>query len=109
MCEVPELTLTMRMWSAADPCNMCTPAITDPALCTNVGGIWKHPQCSVTSQLQCNQHGGQWRSEKQWTLKGGVDLLIVGLLQVKAYQYVCVSSTMRECIAGSEESDLGSG
>ena len=64
---------------------MVSAAITDPALCTNVGGMWKQPVCSVTSQPGCTQHGGQWKSAEQWTLKGGVDLLIVGLLQVKLF------------------------
>lgn len=61
---------------------MADAAITDPALCTNVGGMWKQPECSVSSQLACGEHGGQWQPAKQWTLQGGVDLLIVGLLQV---------------------------
>ena len=57
-------------------------AITDSALCKNVGGVWRQPECSVSSQLACTDHGGQWQAAEQWTLKGGVDLLIVGLLQV---------------------------
>ena len=57
-------------------------AITDSALCKNVGGVWHQPECSVSSQLACTDHGGQWQAAEQWTLKGGVDLLIVGLLQV---------------------------
>ena len=73
-------------------CDVDVAAITDAALCTNVGGVWKQPKCSVASQLACTQHGGQWQSAEQWTLKGGVDLLIVGLLQVKLHHpcpYVC--------------------
>lgn len=56
--------------------------ITDAALCTNVGGVWRQPQCSVKSQTACGGHGGQWQPAEQWSLKGGVDLLIVALLQV---------------------------
>ena len=63
---------------------MCCAAIMDAALCTQVGGTWKQPECSVSSQLACGQHGGQWAPAEQWTLAGGVDLLIVGLLQVQS-------------------------
>ena len=63
---------------------MCCAAITEATLCTQVGGTWKQPKCSVSSQLACGQHGGQWAPAEQWTLAGGVDLLIVGLLQVQS-------------------------
>ncbi len=36
----------------------------------------------MKSQLACGEHGGQWEPAKMWSLKGGVDLLIVALLQV---------------------------
>ena len=83
---------------------MDSAAITDPALCTNVGGVWKQPKCSVSSQLECDQHGGQWRSAEQWTLKGGVDLLIVGLLQVELYHHVLmlVALLMSTSVLASE-------
>ncbi|CAL8463500.1 g3034 [Coccomyxa elongata] len=57
------------------------PTIKDAQLCTAVGGIYSQPKCSVKSQLACGEHGGQWNPNAMWSLHGGVDLLIVALLQ----------------------------
>ncbi|EIE27477.1 hypothetical protein COCSUDRAFT_64250 [Coccomyxa subellipsoidea C-169] len=57
------------------------PSIAEAQLCTSVGGKWAAPECTVKSQLACGEHGGQWEPAKMWSLKGGVDLLIVALLQ----------------------------
>ena len=77
-------------------------AITDSALCKNVGGVWHQPECSVSSQLACTDHGGQWQAAEQWTLKGGVDLLIVGLLQVThSACWLCLPGPhMSACLPG---------
>jgi hypothetical protein len=47
-----------------------------------VGGQWNPAQCAVNSQEACQNSGGQWNAGRMWSLQGGVDLLIVGLLQV---------------------------
>ena len=57
-------------------------AIGSEPLCAQAGGLWTPLQCSVTSQPACTEHGGSWLPAPMWTLEGGVDLLIVGLLQV---------------------------
>lgn len=57
-------------------------AIADAQQCTSLGGSWRQAQCAVKSQQACTDHGGQWTAGTMWSLQGGVDLLIVGLLQV---------------------------
>ena len=56
-------------------------AIASQQTCTQVGGVWTPPACDVQSQIYCREAGGVWDPAPMWTLKGGVDLLIVGLLQ----------------------------
>ena len=63
-------------------------AIGNQQLCTQAGGQWTSARCSVTSQPACTEHGGSWAPAPMWTLKGGVDLLIVGLLQALSLSLV---------------------
>lgn len=69
---------------------VCAAGISNEQTCTQVGGGWTQPQCAVGSQSACTQHGGDWAPAPMWTLKGGVDLLIVGLLQVLAFAFACM-------------------
>jgi hypothetical protein len=57
------------------------PAITAPEVCTAAAGTWSPATCSITQQPACAAAGGAWSPRPRWTLEGGLDLLVVGLLQ----------------------------
>ena len=59
-------------------------AIHTANMCTLAGGTWTPPACQITSQPLCSAAGGIWSPSHMWTLEGGLDLLIVGLLQARA-------------------------
>ena len=46
-----------------------------------MGGVWKGAACKVGAQPLCTAAGGAWTPRKMWSLEGGNDLLVVGLLQ----------------------------
>lgn len=46
-----------------------------------MGGQWHSAVCKVGAQPLCVSAGGTWTPRRMWSLEGGVDLLIVGLLQ----------------------------
>jgi hypothetical protein len=58
-------------------------AIKEANTCTGVGGVWSSSACAPTSQPACTAAGGVWDPAAMWTLKGGADLLVVALMQVK--------------------------
>lgn len=47
----------------------------------SVGGVWRSAACKLGTQPLCASVGGTWAPRKMWSLEGGVDLLVVGLLQ----------------------------
>lgn len=57
------------------------PAISAPEVCTAAAGTWSPATCSITQQPACAAAGGAWSPRPRWTLEGGLDLLVVGLLQ----------------------------
>lgn len=56
-------------------------AITTSSTCSAASGTWTNSTCSVTIQPPCSAAGGSWSPRAMWSLEGGMDLLIVGLLQ----------------------------
>ena len=46
-----------------------------------MGGQWHSAACKVGAQPLCASAGGTWTPRRMWSLEGGVDLLVVGLLQ----------------------------
>ena len=56
-------------------------AIGTQQVCTSVGGQWHSAACKVGAQPLCASAGGTWTPRRMWSLEGGVDLLVVGLLQ----------------------------
>lgn len=59
-------------------------AINNQATCTSVGGVWSAATCQLLQQPVCDQAQGSWRPQKRDSLVGGLDLLYVGLMQVRA-------------------------
>ena len=57
-------------------------AIQDATTCTSVGGMYTQAMCSIKQQPACEAAGGVWHPRTMWSLRGGVDFLLVGLLQV---------------------------
>ena len=56
-------------------------AISTQQVCGSVGGQWHSAACKVGAQPLCTSAGGTWTPRRMWSLEGGVDLLLVGLLQ----------------------------
>jgi hypothetical protein len=56
-------------------------AITTTDTCSTVNGTWAPAACSITQQPPCAAAGGAWKPRTMWSLEGGMDMLIVGLLQ----------------------------
>jgi len=56
-------------------------AISTQQVCTSVGGRWAAAACKVGTAPLCAGAGGAWSPRRMWSLEGGVDMLIVGLLQ----------------------------
>ena len=48
-----------------------------------MGGTWSPSTCQLLQQPVCTQSGGNWLPRKRSSLEGGMDLLTVGLLQVR--------------------------
>lgn len=61
---------------------VCWAAITSQDVCTSVGGTWTASTCQLLQQQVCRQSGGDWRPRKRASLEGGMDLLVVALMQV---------------------------
>jgi hypothetical protein len=57
------------------------PTISNQTLCTDVGGAYTPQQCKLLTQPVCTANSGNWKPREMWSLAGGVDLLIVALLQ----------------------------
>eukprot|EP00879_Flechtneria_rotunda_P010733 GHRR01011215.1.p1 GENE.GHRR01011215.1~~GHRR01011215.1.p1 ORF type:complete len:596 (+),score=197.04 GHRR01011215.1:814-2601(+) len=49
--------------------------------CALVSGVWSPPSCKISQQPVCAAAGGTWQPRNMWSLEGGLDMLIVGLLQ----------------------------
>lgn len=60
-------------------------AINNQATCTSVGGVWSAATCQLLQQPVCDQAQGNWRPQKRDSLVGGMDLLYVGLMQVRPH------------------------
>ena len=56
-------------------------AIGTQQVCGSVGGQWHSAACKVGAEPLCASAGGTWAPRRMWSLEGGMDLLIVGLLQ----------------------------
>lgn len=56
-------------------------AISTQQVCTSVGGRWAAAACKVGTAPLCAAAVGSWSPRRMWSLEGGVDMLIVGLLQ----------------------------
>ena len=67
--------------SALLTCAWPRAAIDTQQVCTSVGGVWRSAACKLGTQPLCASVGGTWAPRKMWSLEGGVDLLLVGLLQ----------------------------
>lgn len=63
----------------APPCS----AGLNQTLCSLVNGTWVPPSCAPTTEPACDTAGGAWSPRKMGSLEGGLDLLVVGLLQVR--------------------------
>ncbi|WIA39871.1 hypothetical protein OEZ86_013316 [Tetradesmus obliquus] len=70
--------LTVASFMAAS-CNYTAIASTD--ICAAANGTWAPAACSVSQQPPCAAAGGAWAPRSMWSLEGGMDMLIVGLLQ----------------------------
>eukprot|EP00891_Asterochloris_glomerata_P000355 jgi/Astpho2/355/Aster-02232 len=57
------------------------PTISDQGVCTSVGGQWNTSACALSQQPACSRAGGDWVPRKMWSLEGGLDFFIVGILQ----------------------------
>lgn len=57
------------------------PTIADATTCTNVGGAWVPSSCTLTAEPACAVGGGVWTAREPVSLEGGMDLLVVGLMQ----------------------------
>ena len=56
-------------------------AISNQTLCTTVGGVYRLQQCDLLTEPVCAKSSGNWKPREMWSLAGGVDLLLVALLQ----------------------------
>jgi hypothetical protein len=59
----------------------CHAAITSSEVCAAAAGTWSKPACKVTQAPPCAAAGGSWSPRGMWTLEGGMDMLLVGLMQ----------------------------
>ncbi|GAQ80925.1 solute symporter family protein [Klebsormidium nitens] len=75
------LTGLAKVQSAFTPARCNYTAITDPAMCSLVKGVFSAPKCALKSEPVCTGNGGVWSARSPWSLAGGWDLLIVGLMQ----------------------------
>lgn len=59
------------------------PTVSSRAVCESaaVGGAWAPSDCALGTRPLCDAAGGAWDARTRFSLKGGLDLLIVGLLQ----------------------------
>ncbi|KAL3138479.1 hypothetical protein ABBQ32_006269 [Trebouxia sp. C0010 RCD-2024] len=55
--------------------------ITSQDVCTSVGGTWMAATCQLLQQRVCTTSGGNWQPRKRASLEGGMDLLVVALMQ----------------------------
>ncbi|KAF6258847.1 hypothetical protein COO60DRAFT_1622110 [Scenedesmus sp. NREL 46B-D3] len=70
--------LTVASFKAAS-CNYTAIATTD--ICAAANGTWAPAACTVSQQPPCTAAGGAWQPRSMWSLAGGMDMLLVGLLQ----------------------------
>jgi hypothetical protein len=62
-------------------CSLLHAAITTTDICAAANGTWALAACTVSQQPPCGAAGGAWAPRTMWSLEGGMDMLIVGLLQ----------------------------
>lgn len=50
-------------------------------VCSSAGGTWSNASCKAKTDPACEEAGGSWAARPMWSLAGGLDLAIVGLMQ----------------------------
>jgi hypothetical protein len=56
-------------------------AINSSDICAAAAGTWAAPGCAVSQSPPCAAAGGSWAPRNMWSLEGGMDMLLVGLMQ----------------------------
>lgn len=69
------------LWLKKGCCCLLPAAINSSDICAAAAGTWTPPACAVSQSPPCAAAGGSWFPRNMWSLEGGMDMLVVGLLQ----------------------------
>lgn len=76
-----ELTCPDKSIAAFHPAACNYTAINSSDICAAAAGTWSPSACKVSQSPPCAAAGGSWSPRGMWTLEGGIDMIVVGLLQ----------------------------
>jgi hypothetical protein len=81
-CLLSSITISTCSHVSGSSCCRASHAVLNQTLCSVVNGTWVPASCTPTTEPACDTAGGGWSPRRMGSLEGGVDLLVVALLQV---------------------------